>query len=97
MIGNRFSNNFNGMLYQEQAHANGRQSTLGKLCNNWQKFSRFEGNTFHHCGRFGTYVLADVFPKNVERTIESNGIPVNKNKDCQAWLPGEKICFLFCY
>jgi hypothetical protein len=43
-------------------------------------------STFHHCGRFGTYVLADVFPKNVERTIESNGIPLNKNSDCAAWL-----------
>lgn len=90
MIGNRFANNFNGMLYQEQGFGDGRQGTFGKMCNNFQKFSRMEGNTFHHCGRFGSYVLASVFPKNVERTIASDGIPVNKSRDCQG-----KIYILF--
>jgi len=83
VIGNRFSNSFNGMLYQEQGHTTGRQTTLGKLCSNFQKIGRLEGNTFHNHGRFGSYVLADVFPKNVERNVASNGIPVNKDRDCR--------------
>lgn len=75
------------MLYQEQGFADGRQLIKGKMCNDKQKIGRMEGNTFHHHGRFGTYVLADIFPKNVERTVESDGIPVNKIRDCTAWLP----------
>ncbi len=71
------------MLYQEQGLADGRQTTRGLLCSHWQKIGRLEGNTFHNHGRFGSYVLADVFPKNVERNVGSNGIPVNKAKDCQ--------------
>ncbi len=78
------------MLYQEQGLGGGRSLLRGKMCNNKQKIGRLEGNTFHHCGRFGTYVLADVYPSNVESTIESDGVPVNKNRDCVAWLPGNK-------
>lgn len=71
------------MLYQEQGLAGGRGTTSGQLCAAFQQIGRLEGNTFHGCGRFGTYVLAGVFPKRTDRTIERNGIP-DKNT-CQAW------------
>jgi hypothetical protein len=88
VIGNRFANNYNGMLYQEQGFGGGRQLLKGKMCNGRQKMGRLEGNTFHHCGRFGTYVLAAVYPSNVEATLQSDGVPIYKNRDCQGWKSG---------
>jgi hypothetical protein len=82
-IGNRFVNNYNGMLYQEQGLAGGRGSTANLLCADQQQIGRLEGNTFHGCGRFGTYVLAGVFPKRTDRSLSTNGIP-NKST-CQSW------------
>jgi hypothetical protein len=71
------------MLYQEQGLADGRGSTAGLLCADKQQMGRLEGNTFHGCSRFGTYVLAMVFPKRTSRSILTSGIP---SKDsCQAW------------
>lgn len=41
-IGNRFANNYNGMLYQEQGLASGRGPTSGMLCANLQQIGRLE-------------------------------------------------------
>jgi hypothetical protein len=79
-IGNRFANNYNGMLYQEQGFGGGRGTVDGLECPSFQQMGRLEGNTFHGCGRFGTYVLASVFPnlstcKEWTSTGEDNGLP----------------------
>jgi hypothetical protein len=83
VIGNRFANNYNGMLYQEQGLGGGTGFTSGMLCADKQQIGRLEGNTFHGCSRFGTYVLAGIFPKKTDRSLMTNGIP-NRNT-CSAW------------
>ncbi|CAF4040020.1 unnamed protein product [Adineta steineri] len=82
-IGNRFANNYNGMLYQEQGFGRGRGHVNGLECPSFQQMGRLEGNTFHGCGRFGTYVLATVFPKRTDRSIDKNGLPTLTT--CQEW------------
>ncbi len=82
-IGNRFANNYNGMLYQEQGFDRGRGSVSGLECPSFQQMGRLEGNTFHGCGRFGTYVLASVFPKKLERSVDTNGLP--NLSTCKEW------------
>ncbi len=82
-IGNRFANNYNGMLYQEQGFGRGRGNLSGLECLDFQQIGRLEGNTFHGCGRFGTYVLASVFPKQTDRSIDRNGLPTLST--CQEW------------
>jgi hypothetical protein len=82
-IGNRFANNYNGMLYQEQGFGGGRGTVDGLECPSFQQMGRLEGNTFHGCGRFGTYVLASVFPKKLDRTVDSNGLP--NLSTCKEW------------
>ncbi|CAF4949646.1 unnamed protein product, partial [Rotaria sp. Silwood1] len=82
-IGNRFANNYNGMLYQEQGFGDGRGHVSGLECLSFQQIGRLEGNTFHGCGRFGTYVLASVFPKTTDRSIDKNGLPTLST--CQEW------------
>lgn len=79
VIGNRGANSFNGMLYQGQGFENGRQTSQDNFCANTQMIGRLEGNTFHGHGRFGTYLLVSVFPKNSDRTLDTNGLIVNKN------------------
>jgi hypothetical protein len=49
----------------------------------FQQMGRLEGNTFHGCGRFGTYVLASVFPKNTDRSVDKNGLPTLST--CRGW------------
>ena len=79
------------MLYQEQGFGGvkgGRGHVYGLECLTFQQMGRLEGNTFHGCGRFGTYVLADVFPKNTGRTLSRNGLPILDS--CSSWtLTGE--------
>jgi hypothetical protein len=71
------------MLYQEQGLAGGRGTTAGLLCADKQQIGRLEGNTFHGCGRFGTYVLVSVWPKRTDRSLATNGIP--SKSTCQAF------------
>jgi len=71
-IGNRAANSFNGMLWQAQAHEVGDGAVRGKECLNNQLLGRMEGNTFHGHGRFGTYILVSVFPKNTGRSLANN-------------------------
>ncbi|CAF2558252.1 unnamed protein product [Rotaria sp. Silwood2] len=82
-IGNRFANNYNGMLYQEQGFESGRGQLSGLECLSFQRIGRLEGNTFHGCGRFGTYVLANVFPKKTDRSVDKNGLPTLST--CREW------------
>jgi hypothetical protein len=74
MIGNRASNSFNGMLYNPLG--NGVGAVNNKLCYiGKQEFARFDGNTFHSHGRFGTYGLGALFPKKMpSQTVSSNGL-----------------------
>ena len=55
LLGNRVSNSFNGMLLK--AGSIGRGESYGKVCESASKLARYEGNTFHGNGRFGTYTL----------------------------------------
>jgi hypothetical protein len=50
-------------------------------CPALQQMGRLEGNTFHGCGRFGTYVLASVYPKKIDRTVDTNGVILNLCKN----------------
>lgn len=84
VIGNRAANSFNGMLYQGQSFENGRQTTVDALCPNQQSLGRLEGNTFHGHGRFGTYVLAAIFPKKTTRSLLTGGLVANKDS-CAAF------------
>jgi hypothetical protein len=93
VIGNRFSNYFNGLLFSDE-FSTGRQLLNGLMCGNRQRFGRIEGNTLHQCGRFGTYVVVNIYPENVQVSIESDGIPINKKTDCRSWLPGKLKHFL---
>ena len=70
LIGNRAANSFNGMLIEAN---NGRGPALNKVCNNGGILGRMEGNTFHGHGRFGTYMLANNFPKNLDYSVDNNG------------------------
>jgi hypothetical protein len=71
MLGNRFSNSFNGMLFETNAFgSNGRQFSEGKACTQFHPLGRVEGNTFHSHGRFGTYVLSSTWPKDIASFAE---------------------------
>jgi parallel beta-helix repeat protein len=57
LTGNRVSNAFNGMFLS--AGGKGRGPSAGKVCESAAKLARYEGNTFHGNGRFGTYTLGE--------------------------------------
>ena len=57
LTGNRVSNSFNGMLLK--AGSIGRGESYDKVCESAAKLARYEGNTFHGNGRFGTYTLGE--------------------------------------
>jgi len=70
-IGNRVSNAFNGMLVEA---GRGRGAAHNNVCTSNYPMGRFEGNTFHSGGRFGTYFLNNNFPKSsVDASVNSNG------------------------
>ena len=76
MIGNRASNSFNGMLLDVGHGGTGIGAVRGQLCYvGTQRFGRFDGNTFHSHGRFGTYGLGSLFPKKtISQSVASNGV-----------------------
>ncbi len=55
LVGNRVSNSFNGMLLKEGSI--GRGESYDEVCESAARLARYEGNTFHGNGRFGTYTL----------------------------------------
>ena len=74
LIGNRFANHFNGMLVETDApFSDGMGRANGDVCAGGLSLGRFEGNTFHSHGRFGTYFLGENFPVATDRTLESGG------------------------
>ena len=82
------ANNYLGMIYQEQGFggvASGRGVVSDKECLAYQQIGRLEGNIFHGCSRFGSYVIAGVWPKNTNKTIENNELP--SLDKCKAWTP----------
>ena len=77
MIGNRFANSFNGMLFETNAFgANGRQYSEGQVCTAFLPIGRVEGNTFHGHGRFGTYILSSHWPHetNLTQLLAADGL-----------------------
>ena len=74
VVGNRFSNSFNGMFFQANfAGGSGRGAASGLICTESQRLGRIQGNTCHGHGRFGTYLLGPNFPRNTDETVESDG------------------------
>jgi plastocyanin len=76
LIGNRMSNSFNGMLCDVNFHARGGGPAKNKACVLSQRVGRWDGNTFHNHGRFGTYGLGNFFPKRdigEAQTLDTNG------------------------
>ena len=63
LIGNRMSNSFNGMLVDVGHAPTGVGASKGLVCTAGERLGRWEGNTFHSHGRFGTYGLGNLFPK----------------------------------
>jgi len=84
LIGNRAANSFNGMLWQEQGVTAGRGTSTNHECINRFSIGRIEGNTFHGHGRFGTYLLADVYPRQTDQSLAANGWVTDKST-CNAW------------
>ena len=70
------SNSFNGMLLDVGHGGTGIGAVRGQLCYvGTQRFGRFDGNTFHSHGRFGTYGLGSLFPKKtISQSVASNGV-----------------------
>ncbi len=58
LTGNRVSNSFNGMFLLADGKGRGPTSA-GQVCESAAKLARWEGNTFHGNGRFGTYTLGE--------------------------------------
>lgn len=76
LIGNRSVNNFNGMLLK--AGGIGRGDSRDLVCESAASF-RYEGNTFHGNGRFGTYALGFNYPKETDQSILTNGHNIDKS------------------
>jgi parallel beta-helix repeat protein len=70
LTGNRVANAFNGMLLS--AGGIGRGPSYGKVCESAAKLARYEGNTFHGNGRFGTYTLGEHCPVHSRSRISPN-------------------------
>jgi hypothetical protein len=88
MLGNRFSNSFNGMLYETNAFGgNGRQFSEGEVCTVHMPLGRIEGNTFHSHGRFGTYVLSSTWPHqhDFEELLAADGKLGSSAPTCTGW------------
>ncbi|KAK3268715.1 hypothetical protein CYMTET_22797 [Cymbomonas tetramitiformis] len=71
--GNRAANSFNGLLFHSSFAPNGRGGSRGHVCAPNVPFGRIVGNTNHGHGRFGFYVLVDVYPRDVAQPLENNG------------------------
>lgn len=78
MIGNRGVNSFNGMFLKEGGQ--GRGSAYGRVCESASALGRYEGNTFHSCGRFGTYALGLNYPKLTDQSVQTNGYHLDKSQ-----------------
>lgn len=81
--GNRVSNDWNGMLFFNDA--SGRGDSRGEVCEKSAKFGRIEGNTFHSNGRFGTYTLGSNYPKLTDQSILSDGHNIDKESLCSGF------------
>ena len=77
LIGNRSANNFNGMWLK--AGGIGRGSSYDKVCESAAKLGRYEGNTFHGNGRFGTYTLGFNYGKSTDQSILTDGHNIDKS------------------
>lgn len=76
LLGNRMANSFNGMLVDVGHFPRGGGASHGKSCVSGERIGRWEGNTFHGHGRFGTYGLGSFFPKSdvaAVQTVETDG------------------------
>jgi len=77
LIGNRAASTFNGMFLQGGEH--GRGHVTNRVCCSSNRLGRFQGNTFHSNGRFGTYALGDNYPKETDQSVDRDGL--NDNQD----------------
>ena len=75
-IGNRGASGFNGMFLIETGK--GRGSAANQVCQSAARLGRFEGNTFHSNGRFGTYTLGNNYPKVTDQSTTNNGFNVDQ-------------------
>ena len=75
-VGNRASNSFNGMFLKEGGL--GRGKAYNKVCESAARIGRYEGNTFHGHGRFGTYALGNNYPKVTDQSLAANGFNLDK-------------------
>ena len=86
VIGNRFANSFNGMFYEGVDFRFGVEYALGLVDDYFGTFGVLEGNTFHHHGRFGTYILG-IWPKvNCTGTLASEGYQLPA-PNCKGFTP----------
>eukprot|EP00521_Asterionellopsis_glacialis_P010052 CAMPEP_0195289328 /NCGR_PEP_ID=MMETSP0707-20130614/5656_1 /TAXON_ID=33640 /ORGANISM="Asterionellopsis glacialis, Strain CCMP134" /LENGTH=272 /DNA_ID=CAMNT_0040349321 /DNA_START=168 /DNA_END=983 /DNA_ORIENTATION=+ len=67
LIGNRAAQSFNGMLFEPGA----RGEATNQVCPNQVALGRWEGNTWHGHGRFGTYTLFGPYAKINSRSPEN--------------------------
>ena len=81
VIGNHVVGHDNGLWSQGSSQGNGRPhgTSFGRICPQFVPFGRIQGNVYHDCARFGTYVDFQ-YPRNVEQnsdgfTNEKAGAP----------------------
>ena len=72
-IGNRAANSFNGLFFDPSMKGDGRGISEGKVCAQWTRLGRVQGNTCHSHGRFGTYFVSNNYPRQLPTTIAGNG------------------------
>ena len=74
VIGNRFSNSFNGMMYEPNAFGgDGRGAADRGVCTQSEAVGRLEGNTLHGHGRFGTYFIGSNYPTKSDQSLAAGG------------------------
>jgi hypothetical protein len=73
VIGNRAANTFNGMFNEPGAEGDARDN----VCYRYTEIGRWEGNTFHGHGRFGTYPIHS-FPLVTDRELATNGFNIDQ-------------------
>eukprot|EP00808_Paulinella_micropora_P018677 g74680.t1 len=84
-VGNHAANAFNGLLLEPSFASFGRGASLNKICTVHTRLGRLEGNVLHSCGRFGTYFVADNYPRALSASVASRGWA--KDETCEAFLP----------
>ena len=89
VIGNHIIGHEHGMWTPGLAQPDGRPMgfSIGLVCNQYIPFGKIQGNVFHDCQRFGTYVDHQ-FPRNVQQSDNglTSEVPYAPAPSCEEFL-----------